>query len=57
MRHMLREEQAEDSFMSCTGNVLLNLFRMGEEENKGTEDDLPAQQGTDSTMSLKLYFL
>lgn len=56
-KRLLREEQVEGSFMSYTGNVLLNLFKMGEGKNKGTKDDFPAQQGTDSTRSLKLDLL
>lgn len=57
MKQVPREVQVEGSCMSYTGNVLLNLFKMGEEKNKDTEDDLPAQQGTGSTMSLNLDFL
>lgn len=43
--------------MSYAENVLLNLFKMGEDKNKGTEDDLPAQQGTGNTMGLNLDLL
>lgn len=54
---VLREEQVAGSFPSYAGNALLNLFKMGEEKHMGTKDDLPAQQGTDSTRTVTLDLL